>query len=159
MTVPRAREKALFLDPRLAGGPACDGYDRIYIGTEFCERLLPSVAMLETVLSRRAKAALPLTLVTPYLTDAGMGRVEKLLRLLSRRGPEAMEVVCNDWGTLHLLGTRYRGRFQPVLGRLLMGRWIWSRDGPPDAFLDFIRGRGISRLEFNCYRHLECMGP
>ena len=159
MTELRAREKALFLDPRRAGGSACDGYDRIYVGAEFCERLLPSVAKLETVLSRSTKASLPLTLVTPYLTSAGMSRLSVLLRFLSRRGPEAMEVVCNDWGTLHLLGTRYRGRFQPVLGRLLMGRWIWSHDGPPDAFLDFIRGRGISRLEFNCYRHLECMGP
>lgn len=84
--------------------------DRLYLGSETCEELIPTPPQV-----RRALAALegrPLTVVTPPCTDSGLGRIEKLLGAL----PAGTEVVFNDWGALELL----RGSFLPVLGRLLL---------------------------------------
>lgn len=89
-------------------------FTRVHFGVEFCERLLPSATELRDVLSEADRRGLPLTLVTPYVTEDGLGRVEKLLALL----PEAVEVAFNDWGVLRIMRERYP-HLAPVLGRLL----------------------------------------
>ncbi|MFH1835206.1 MAG: hypothetical protein ABH851_03345 [Methanobacteriota archaeon] len=86
-------------------------YGRVYLGDEFCERLLPSEREVEKIVKKAGSTHL--TLVTPYLTDSGISRARKLLDLL----PEKTEVVLNDWG---LLAEVQKRNLSPVLGRLLL---------------------------------------
>lgn len=87
-----------------------DKYSRIYLGDEFCERLLPTL--------RQLKAAVKLfggnlTLATAPLTDEGLVQAKKLLAVL----PRETEVVVNDWG---LLDDVKKHKLTPVLGRLML---------------------------------------
>jgi hypothetical protein len=62
-------------------------FTRIYFGQEFCERLLPSKDELEQVCAFSEKEGVPLTLVTPYVTDKGLLKLEKLIRLFAEKMP------------------------------------------------------------------------
>ena len=94
-----------------------DDFHRLYFGVEFCERLLPSPAQLTRALDFSRNQKRPFTLVTPYVTNSGLDKIEKLLNLLSDSYPES-EVVFNDWGVFHLLKEEALP-LKPVLGRLL----------------------------------------
>lgn len=125
----------------------CDqNFSRLYFGTEFCQRLLPTPDELDTVLD--AAKQLDFTLVTPYVTDAGLERVQRLIDLMSIRRQEA-EVVFNDWGIFSFLKERYPS-FEPVLGRLLNKmkrdpRLMTVLDRIPENTLEyFIRGSNLS---------------
>ncbi|NLG64920.1 MAG: hypothetical protein GX537_04880 [Actinobacteria bacterium] len=91
--------------------------DRLYFGHEFCQRRLPSARQLQTVYAWCEQHRLPLTFVTPPLTDAGLRQVEPLLDELESHRAEH-EVVVGDFGLLALLA-RERPALVPVLGRLL----------------------------------------
>ena len=59
---------------------------------------------------------IPVTLVTPFLTNCGFRTtLELITRLLAV--VETLEVVCSDWGLLYYLASRKLGT--PVIGRLL----------------------------------------
>ena len=58
-------------------------FTRLYFGMEFCERLLPSPSQLKKALDFTQKNHLNFTLVTPYVTESGLNKVEKLITLLS----------------------------------------------------------------------------
>ncbi|HAK55488.1 MAG: hypothetical protein QF463_10920 [Vicinamibacterales bacterium] len=102
---------------------------RVYLGNEFCERLIPSAQLLERAHTAAAERGLALTLLTPYVTDDGIDRLRPLLSRLeglaglapfapvAGRGDGA-EVVVNDWGVLRLLRREFP-TLTPVLGRLL----------------------------------------
>ncbi|MDP7294889.1 MAG: hypothetical protein QGG24_06170, partial [Vicinamibacterales bacterium] len=55
---------------------------RVYLGNEFCERLIPSVQLLERAHTAAAERGLALTLLTPYVTDDGIDRLRPLLSRL-----------------------------------------------------------------------------
>ena len=134
-------------------------YDRIYLGDEFCERLLPSLRQLQEALELESKK---MTLATSPLTDKGLAGAEKLLSAL----PAKAEVVVNDWGLLE--GVK-RHDLEPVLGRLLLK---YHRDPrlaliggniPPacrkvlhssaltqERFAEFLRKNGFRRIELDC---------
>lgn len=97
------------IPPELARifGPA--QFTRIAYGTEFCEHLLPTAEALKAIIA----ASIPLTFLTPYVSDEGIVRLRRLFPLLSDS-----EVVFNDWGVLRLLRTEFP-RLTPVQGRLL----------------------------------------
>jgi hypothetical protein len=84
---------------------------------EFCERLLPSPSQLKKALDFTQKNHLAFTLVTPYVTESGLNKVDKLIRLISELEPES-EIVFNDWGVFHLLREK-NYPVKPVMGRLL----------------------------------------
>lgn len=92
-------------------------YSRLYYGNEFCERLIPSVSRLKQILSFVKKNKLAFSLVTPYVTDCGLKRLNSLFGLLKDSGISC-EIMFNDWGVLNLINGRYPN-FTPVLGRLL----------------------------------------
>ena len=92
-------------------------FTRLYFGMEFCERLLPSPSQLKKALDFTQKNHLAFTLVTPYVTESGLNKVEKLITLLSELEPES-EIVFNDWGVFHLLREK-NYPVKPVMGRLL----------------------------------------
>ena len=90
---------------------------RLYFGQEFCQRLLPTVTELHQVMEAARSAGLEFTLVTPYVTDEGLERLESLFASLVSFWSGA-EVVCNDWGVLLRLHESYPS-LTPVAGRLL----------------------------------------
>ncbi len=92
-----------------------DGFERVYLGSEFCQRLLPSIPDLDYAIGLCSERDTGFTLNTPYLTQTGLEQAVASLEFLASKLPGA-EVVFNDWGILDRiidLG------LSPVLGRLL----------------------------------------
>lgn len=110
-------EKAIFItrtkDLRYAG----TSYSRLYFGNEFCERMLPSLTSFEETVAYAKKLKLSLSVVTPYITNDGLAKVEALFKLLEKKSIFC-EVIFNDWGVLNLINHSYPN-FKPVIGRLL----------------------------------------
>jgi hypothetical protein len=92
-------------------------YSRIYFGNEFCQRLIPSPFDLEKVALYTRKEKIGFSFVTPYVTDEGIEKLDKLFTLLEKLDFHC-EVIINDWGVLNLINERFK-TFKPVLGRLL----------------------------------------
>ena len=132
------RERALFISNKDNLTYLTEEYKRVYFGDEFCERLLPGRKELEEVMEQAKSRGLAFTLVTPYVTEAGLARVEKLISLL----PDQTEVVFNDWGVLRVLKSRFPG-LVPVMGRLLTK----IKRGPRIAnFLDTLPEQALVHL-------------
>jgi hypothetical protein len=93
------------------------GFNRCVYGNEFCEHLIPSSHRLIEVISSARDHQMPLTFVTPYVSDAGIEALLPLFEKLARVDNDC-EVVFNDWGVLNLL-TREFPELTPVQGRLL----------------------------------------
>lgn len=106
-------EKAFFISKIAEAGRECS---RVYIGSEFCENLIPAFPIFKEWYAKVQSLRVSFTLVTPYVTDTGMDRLKPLLRFLNQQG--CAEVVVNDWGVLTLLRDNYP-QIEPVLGRLL----------------------------------------
>jgi len=85
-------------------------------GNEFCEHLIPSASQLEAIIDAAAQHKVTLTLLTPYVTDAGLEKLRPLFELLAEYGDA--EVVFNDWGVLNLLRNEFP-TLKPVQGRLM----------------------------------------
>ena len=92
-------------------------FSRLYFGNEFCEQLIPSITEVRQALDFVREKGLDFTLVSPYVTEKGLERVEGLFQEVARRQPGS-EVVFNDYGVLRVLNSRY-GELEPVMGRLL----------------------------------------
>lgn len=91
-------------------------FSRCAYGNEFCEHLIPSPDQLEAVVTAARDREIGLTLLTPYVTDAGIDLLRPLFEVLSANGES--EVVFNDWGVLNLLRREFSG-LKPVQGRLM----------------------------------------
>jgi hypothetical protein len=157
------RERALFIARKDNLKYVTEDYQRLYFGDEFCERLLPGPAELQEVMDSARGTGLQFTLVTPYVTQAGLQQVERLAALL----PDSTEVVVNDWGVVRMLQSRFP-RLVPVLGRLMTKikrgpRIVNFLDRLPPAALahlrrtnlgvpvyqQFLRANGIERVELD----------
>ncbi len=157
------RERALFVASKDNLRYLTDDYRRVYFGDEFCERLLPTSKDLAEVMRQTADRGCSFTLVTPYVTQAGLQQVAKLVKTL----PDATEVVFNDWGVFRMLKADCPG-LTPVLGRLLTkikrGPRIMNFIDrlPPDAlahlrstslgvprYVQFLHDNRISRAELD----------
>ncbi|MEG6511990.1 hypothetical protein V6C32_08680 [Desulforamulus ruminis] len=91
--------------------------NRLYFGQEFCERAIPTPGELREAMQRAREHKLDFTLVTPYITEKGLSKLEILFKELAAVHP-AGEVVVNDWGVLYLLNKRFP-TLTPILGRLM----------------------------------------
>jgi hypothetical protein len=119
---------------------------RFYFGTEFCENLLPTAAAVEAV----AHASLPVTFLTPYVSDRGLAQLRPLLGLL-RAGTE---VVFADWGVLNVLRWEFPA-LVPVQGRLLNKSLrdprvtnLYSIHGAENASLDAMRRSNLDNASY-----------
>jgi hypothetical protein len=99
--------------------PAVVGVDRLYFGHETCERLLPAPEAACDWARAAGDRGYALTLVTPFLTNTGIERARRLIGCLAAVDAR-FEVVCSDWGLLHVLASEKTA--VPVLGRLLVAR-------------------------------------
>lgn len=110
-------ERAIFISKISQLGYLNRKYSRIYFGNEFCQRLIPSIPDLMKVLTYIKGKGLDFSLVTPYVTNEGIMKLEALFGLLKTLG-FTCEVVVNDWGVLYLVNRKYP-KLIPILGRLL----------------------------------------
>jgi len=109
-------EKALFIN-EIAQLKNFEGYDRIYFGSEFCERLIPTKEELIKVLNLVEKNNLEFTFMTSFVTDYGLDLLCPLFNELSKRMMNA-EIIINDWGVWNYVKKNYNFS-NLVLGRLL----------------------------------------
>ena len=83
-------------------------------GNEFCEHLLPTPQSLKATIEAAQSQAINFTLLTPYVSDAGIAQ----LRTLFAIAPDGAEVTFSDWGVLNLLRREFPNLI-PIQGRLL----------------------------------------
>lgn len=159
-TEAREATQAAFGQPR---------FTRLYYGIEFCERLVPPAGHVRRAYEAAAARHLGFSLLTPYVTDSGLGRLRPIFEWLATQHDRSIEVVVNDWGALGLLRREFLG-LRPVLGRLMnrmlrdprIAREFTNPQAPAAAlqalrqssatveiFRKFIGRMGISMLEFD----------
>jgi len=91
-------------------------FNRIYVGSEFCERLFPSPKKLLRILRGAEELNLKTSLVTPaMLTETGAKQFQYIFNKL--RNKNRLEIIVNCWGMLELL--RDYKNLEPVFGRSL----------------------------------------
>jgi hypothetical protein len=158
------KEKAFFLGENMRELDHGEfGY--LYIGNEFCERLLPSLTELDEAVSLYIPKKLKLALVTPYLTDRGIDMFVKAIDFMQKKSVDC-ELVVNDLGALRMLQGHHR-KHKLILGRILVSQYLsilHSRQDKkglncsfPENFLFFLKANNVSCLEFNNYYHLACV--
>ena len=114
--------------------------DLLYLGSEFCQNLLPGPAQFGRALETFKK---PVILATPFLTDSSFPDIEAIIRKYGTR-KNKLEIVANDLGLIHLVTEKYAAKVRVSLGRVL-GDFLKSA---PDAFLEkFLAANGITRIE------------
>ncbi|WP_407280079.1 hypothetical protein U5817_06410 [Aromatoleum evansii] len=127
-----------------------------FLGSEFCEHLLPSVEAIDRAVALCERWGLTFGLVTPIACD---GLFDPLRAALARL-PAGSEVTVNDWGVARLVQREFP-ELKPVAGRLL-GKMLkdprlpsatWARMYPnglrAGPFRDILDGLGIGRLELD----------
>jgi len=112
-------EKAFYTTSARAIKNMPGGYARLYFGAEFCQWRMPTKAAVRDAYARASGMGLGFTLVTPWVTDAGMKKLTGVFdSLAGDAGAGPAEVVVNDYGVLTLLREEFRG-LAPVMGRML----------------------------------------
>lgn len=98
-TVAQANQKArqVLQQCRLTG---------VYLGNEFCERLMPSLEEIVTCHTKCQEKQLRFTLVTPLVSERGIDTLDRLFRTIDMYGI-SLEIVFNDWGVARLLEEKY----------------------------------------------------
>jgi hypothetical protein len=141
-------------------------FNMIYLGNEFCERLVPSTQEIEQALGFAQEHTIPFSLVTPYLTNEGLQKWKKLVEKVAEVYPTG-EIIFNDWGMFRTVKSISKA-LEPVLGRLMTKikrgpRLMNVIDKlPPDAlkyfqstnlsvktYRKFLLTRGIKRAELD----------
>ena len=89
---------------------------RIYIGDEFCPKRLPDEKDLKNKLKAADQKGLPVTLLTPVLTDGGIKAWGNVFEIF-HQWDDTAEVVVNDPGVLLYLKQTFPG-FSLSMGRL-----------------------------------------
>lgn len=95
---------------------ACEGYERIYFGDEFCQLKMPEIKDLKFLISK--SSVKKISVVLPYLTDKYFGRAKKLAAFISKNSFVFDEIVFNDWGFFYFIRKNYP-EMKLALGRLL----------------------------------------
>lgn len=104
-------------------------FDRLHLGSYFCEELLPTVEDIESAVSFCSSRKLLFSLVIPVLGGRGwgqLGAVSNFLKIICRdlRGHRP-EIIVNDWGALSTLAPERDTAI--VAGRLFGKRWADPR--------------------------------
>lgn len=139
---------------------------RLYFGNEFCQRLIPNLESVKKAMRTAEERNLKFTLVTPYVTDEGIDKLELLFEYLNSLNDKEIEVVVNDPATIDMI-VEYKN-VTPVLGRLKdpmkrMARFVHqmpqlntfqkealsSSDITIDIYQKFLLDMGISRVELD----------
>ncbi len=95
-----------------------ESYARVYFGNAFCPNLQCNLESIKRLVEKCEVNKKELTLVTSYMTEESMERLDRVLAYL-RSCEKKYEIVVNDWGLLYFINSRYFNTFNLILGRLL----------------------------------------
>ena len=140
-------------------------YERLYFGTEFCDRKLPSIKEIEKIIDFTTLRSSKFTMVLPFISQGSVEKIKSVLAFIAS-AVESCEVVFNDWGGFQLI--QNYDRLVPVLGRLLtkqrrdprLGKYVQKFSSDTVAYFqesyidsayseDFLLSKGIERIEFD----------
>jgi len=79
--------------------------------------LIPSGHDIDQVMDFVREHHIPLSLVTPYVTNEGLKKWKKVIEKVAEKNPKS-EVIFNDWGIYRVIKS-LSGELEPVLGRLM----------------------------------------
>jgi hypothetical protein len=164
----RTVERAVLLRDMKDLSSVKEPFQRVYFGHEFCQRLLPSKTGLREAVKQVSGRGLAFTLVTPFVTNAGLQRVQELVNeLVTLTDAKSPEVVINDWGVLFWLH-REHPKVPLAMGRLLTKQKrgpqiLRIADDIPAATLEhfkrsnadashvlrYMQGMGVQRVELD----------
>ncbi len=119
-------------------------YTHIYLGSEFCEELIPTKEKTAAFLNYCLKNKKRFILLTPPLTEKGLKKIIELLPLL----PLNCEIVFNDWG---LLSSIKKHQLTPRLGRLLLKVKREPRQTNNNELLKYLRTANLTEKIFQKY--------
>lgn len=103
-------------------------YKRLYVGNEFCHRLLPEDKELFKSLAHVSKSKTRITLVLPQVNEEGLSRVMQLIKC-AKKIKAVDEIVVNDLGIMRYLTKRYPHQ-TIIAGRLLNKFYCpWQDEG------------------------------
>jgi hypothetical protein len=162
-------KKVLFLTD-LSSGDFPDKVEHLYVGEEFCDRRLPGTDELERFVCylKKNSPGIKVTFVTPLITDFCFGRLKDILLFFSENR-FVEEIVINDYGVLKFIKDNY-DCFSLVCGRVLFSKALpqgelfkhglsfnsnkvsfnnKARQSLNITFLNFLKGKGINRIECN----------
>ncbi len=143
-------------------------FKRVYIGSEFCCNLFPSIDLLENCLEKACQHNLGITVVFPFIREDNVNSMEKTIEFLYQWQEQkgiAIELVINDWGMLHYLNTHFP-KLTLAYGRMINKKlkdtkipWKWGIDKVKDKleenslnlshFTNFLQELKIKRIEFD----------
>ncbi|MCV2218688.1 hypothetical protein [Thauera sp. Sel9] len=86
----------------------------LYVGSEFCEHLLPGLRTWEKAIAHAQTVQCRVSLLTPIASPQLIRDLGKLLPSLT----DGSEVIVNDWGTAHFIHERFPA-LHLIAGRLL----------------------------------------
>ncbi len=95
-----------------------DKYTRVYYGDAFCPRLQFNLEQIKRLVDNCEVRGKDLTLVTSYMTEENIEKLDEILIYL-KKCEKKCEIVVNDWGGIYYLKNEYLGDFDLILGRLL----------------------------------------
>ena len=128
----------------------------LYVGSEYCEHLFPTDAMLAQAARLTERIGLRLALATPIACDAVIARLADV----ASRLPPGSEVIANDWGVANWLHA-HAPALVPVAGRQLakmikdprVANPAWLKVYPSNyaasPFAAFLARLGITRIELD----------
>lgn len=97
---------------------------RIYIGSEFCHNLFPSLHVLMNMLQKSKEEELQVTLCFTYMRDCYIEKTKDIMDKVynwCNENDKEIEIIVNDWGILKLIEDK-TNYFKTSLGVLLNKR-------------------------------------
>lgn len=138
-------------------------YSRVYVGSEFCSKLMFSLSELEEVVSFVRSRNIGLSIATSYCNESNLPAYKIVIDFIRKKYPDA-EIIVNDWGVFNIC---VACSVKTVIGRLLVKQ---KRDprisdaldnlplearsrvmdiGLNDSILNFLKSKNIKRIELN----------
>jgi hypothetical protein len=138
-------------------------FNRIYIGSEFCSKLIPALPELKTAARFAKSEGLGLTILTSYCSESQLPVYKSIIDFVREDYPEA-EIAVNDWGIFNLCVS---SGIKTIIGRLLvkqkndprictaigsLSSGARSRAvsiGMNNSLLNFLKKKDVKRIELN----------
>lgn len=114
LSINKSVEKVILINPNTDLNKI-NKFDRVYIGSEFCQNLLPSHSEFKKILTKIDGK--DISFITPPVNEAGLQKIDATVKYLVKY-IKNFEVVINDFGVLSLIHTKYPF-IEPVMGRII----------------------------------------
>jgi len=150
--------QALHRDPGLASWLSDFAPTHLYLGSEFCEQLLPSVHTLKAGLCRAQESGLKCVLLTPIASPQCIRSLADLLPLL----PDGAEIIVNDWGVAYFIREHFpalRAIAGRILCRMIKDPRLRGGDWAPQCGLGVESARFQALLKRLGFSHVEMDVP